>query len=124
MGRSKGASLNQRPTFLLPDYAELATVSRSYTPPKGTFPCITHPCATLLTPKGFLVRLACIRHAASVRSEPGSNSNVETGYRNKFLSYMYLVLKLNHYDGFAIQFSKSCEFEFTIITKEVYRAHP
>ncbi len=29
-------------------------------------------------PEGeFLVRLACVRHAASVRSEPGSNSPVE-----------------------------------------------
>src|SRR5262245_45690486 len=27
----------------------------------------------------FLARLACVRHAASVRSEPGSNSPVETG---------------------------------------------
>ena len=27
----------------------------------------------------FLPRLACVRHAASVRSEPGSNSPVETG---------------------------------------------
>ena len=27
-------------------YAVLATVSRSYPPPKGRFPCITHPCAT------------------------------------------------------------------------------
>lgn len=25
---------------------------------------------------GFLVRLACVRHAASVRSEPGSNSPI------------------------------------------------
>ena len=27
-------------------YAVLATASRSYPPPKGRFPCITHPCAT------------------------------------------------------------------------------
>jgi hypothetical protein len=26
--------------------------------------------------EGFLVRLACVRHAASVRSEPGSNSPI------------------------------------------------
>jgi hypothetical protein len=58
-------------------YAVLATVSSGYPPPKGTFLFITHPCATLLTPKGFLVRLACVKHAASVRSEPGSNSNVK-----------------------------------------------
>ena len=42
---------------------------------------VTRPSATvhpLYLPegfnKGFLVRLACVRHAASVRPEPGSNS--------------------------------------------------
>ena len=37
---------------------------------------VTHPFATLpAPPKGnFRVRLACLIHAASVRSEPGSNS--------------------------------------------------
>ena len=33
-----------------------------------------HPFATILVPKNFLVRLACVKHAASVHSEPGSNS--------------------------------------------------
>jgi hypothetical protein len=51
----------------------LAQVSLSYSVPKGRFPRVTHPCAT--RPEG-LVRLACVRHAASVRSEPGSNSQV------------------------------------------------
>ena len=40
----------------------------------GRFPRVTHPCAT--RPEG-LVRLACVRHAASVRSEPESNSQVD-----------------------------------------------
>ena len=41
------------------------------------YPRVTHPCATLLMPEGhFRVRLACVKHAASVRSEPGSNSPV------------------------------------------------
>ena len=43
---------------------------------RADYPRVTHPCATILTPKGFPVRLACVRHAASVRSEPGSNSHV------------------------------------------------
>ena len=34
---------------------------------------VTHPCAT--PPRRDFVRLACVRPAASVRSEPGSNSN-------------------------------------------------
>src|SRR6478735_1444762 len=52
----------------------LAPVSRSYSVPQGRFPRVTHPCATRAE---ALVRLACVRHAASVRSEPGSNSQVE-----------------------------------------------
>ena len=42
---------------------------------KGTFPRVTNPSAA--RPEG-LARLACVRPAASVRSEPGSNSQVET----------------------------------------------
>ncbi len=41
---------------------------------KGTFPRVTNPSATR---SEDLVRLACVRRAASVRSEPGSNSQVE-----------------------------------------------
>src|SRR6478609_511238 len=39
------------------------------------FPRVTHPSAT---PYCYGVRLACVRPAASVRSEPGSNSQVES----------------------------------------------
>ena len=36
---------------------------------------VTHPSATNFNPEGSpLVRLACVRRAASVRPEPGSNS--------------------------------------------------
>ncbi len=36
---------------------------------------VTHPCATRHHPEGHVtVRLACIRPAASVHPEPGSNS--------------------------------------------------
>ena len=52
----------------------LASVSRRYSEPKGRFPRVTHPCATKAE---AFVRLACVRHAASVRSEPGSNSQVQ-----------------------------------------------
>ena len=51
----------------------LAFVSKRYPEPKGRFPRVTHPCATKAE---AFVRLACVRHAASVRSEPGSNSQV------------------------------------------------
>ena len=54
-------------------YAVLAEVSLRYPPLIGRFPRVTHPCATKAE---AFVRLACVRHAASVRSEPGSNSQV------------------------------------------------
>ena len=40
----------------------------------GRFLRVTHPFATVLVPKNILVQLACVRRAASVHSEPESNS--------------------------------------------------
>ena len=62
-----------------PAYAVLAEVSLGYPPQEGRFPRATHPCATRGPgePKPR-VRLACVKHAASVRSEPGSNSHVQS----------------------------------------------
>ena len=53
----------------------LLTVSSGYSIEKGTFPRVTHPSAA---PSEESARLACVRPAASVRSEPGSNSQVES----------------------------------------------
>lgn len=50
-----------------------------YPPLLGTFRCITHPFATRQqTEVPVTVRLACVKHAASVQSEPGSNSFVQS----------------------------------------------
>ena len=61
--------------LILRCYAVLAPVSRSYSPLGGRLvTCYSpgrHFTHGLLH---FLVRLACVRHAASVRPEPGSNS--------------------------------------------------
>ena len=54
-------------------HAVLAPVSQSYPPPMDRFLRDTHPSATKAEAP---VRLACVKHAASVRSEPGSNSQV------------------------------------------------
>jgi hypothetical protein len=63
------------PAFLRTAYAVLAPVSRSCPPLIGRYPRVTHPCATRQrTEVPVTVRLACVRHAASVRPEPGSNS--------------------------------------------------
>ena len=57
-------------------YAVLANLSISYPPLLGTFRYVTHPFATRHPRSKLLcaaVRLACVKHAASVQSEPGSN---------------------------------------------------
>ena len=72
----------QRHSFLnsfqsCPGYAVLARISPGYPPPKGRSPTCYSPVRhSTHTRRCFLVRLACVKHAASVRSEPGSNSNV------------------------------------------------
>jgi hypothetical protein len=56
----------------------LAAVSRGCPEARGRFPRATHPSATGAAPEGPTpVRLACVRRAASVRSEPGSNSQLQ-----------------------------------------------
>ena len=59
-------------------YAVLAKVSLSYPPLQGRlvtcYSPVRHCTHGLLH---FLVRLACVRHAASVDSEPGSNSRLK-----------------------------------------------
>ena len=58
-------------------HAVLAVVSHGYPPPRDRYLRVTHPSATdRLLP----VRLACVKHAASVRSEPGSNSQVHPAH--------------------------------------------
>src|SRR5690606_23245039 len=60
-------------------YAVLARLSSGCPPLLGRFPRVTHPSATRQRKSKLLpvtVRLACVKHAASVQSEPGSNSSV------------------------------------------------
>ncbi len=63
--------VRRSPAFLRRAYAVLAGVSPGCPPLPGGFPCITHPSATRRQAEApVTVRLACIRHAASVQSEP------------------------------------------------------
>ena len=67
------------PAFIHGSHAVLIRLSPSYPALPGTFRCFTHPFATRRHPEGrAAVRLACVRHAASVQSEPGSNSSVQS----------------------------------------------
>src|SRR5438552_13578927 len=59
-------------------YAVLASLSGRYPPLEGRSPtCYSPVCHSTYPLRGFRVRLACVRHAASVDSEPGSNSHVK-----------------------------------------------
>src|SRR5439155_22910573 len=59
-------------------YAVLPSLSERYPPLEGRSPtCYSPVCHSTHPLRGFRVRLACVRHAASVDSEPGSNSHVK-----------------------------------------------
>ena len=59
-------------------YAVLASLSGRYPPLEGRSPtCYSPVCHSTHGLLHFRVRLACVRHAASVDSEPGSNSHVK-----------------------------------------------
>ena len=48
------------------------------------------------TEVSFLVRLACVKYAASVRSEPGSNSPYKIEYETKVINTaLDLILELS-----------------------------
>ena len=68
--------LPKRPkTLIRRSYAALATLSGSYSSLWGTFPRVTQPSAARRQSEDrAAARLACVRHAASIHPEPGSNS--------------------------------------------------
>src|SRR5271169_5327912 len=55
-------------------YLVLIPVSRSYPRARGRLLTCYSPVRRSSTPKGLSARLACVKHAASVRPEPESNS--------------------------------------------------
>ena len=55
-------------------YAALSALSRRYSAPQGRSPTCYSPVRHSLSLSREDVRLACVRHAASVYPEPGSNS--------------------------------------------------
>jgi hypothetical protein len=60
-------------------YPVLDPVSQAYPRAEGRSPTCYSPVRRSCTPKGLTARLACVKHAASVRPEPGSNSPTKTG---------------------------------------------
>src|ERR1700678_126315 len=75
---SRDPLLKRITPLILRCYAVLASVSRCYSTLEGRLVTCYSPGRHFtqgLLP--FLVRLACVRHAASVDSEPGSNSHLK-----------------------------------------------
>src|SRR4051812_1253588 len=63
-------------------YPVLAPVSEGYPKVQGRLLTCYSPVRRSSTPKGLSARLACVKHAASVRPEPGSNSPTKFGKLN------------------------------------------
>ena len=97
-------------------YAVLARLSASYSPPGGRLPTCYSPGRHSTHPRrSFRVRLACVRHAASVDSEPGSNSQslllIESGISPIRPFFCWFVPLFNSSESLvrytvSIQFSK------------------
>ena len=74
-------------------HAVLASLSGRYPPLEGRSPTCYSPVRHSTQGRSpFRVRLACVRHAASVDSEPGSNSQVEFRLREPLTSCSALTL--------------------------------
>ena len=64
-------------TWVAWSYPVLAPLSRGYPELKQRLPMYYSPVRRFTHPRrDFHARLACVRHATSVRSEPGSNSQI------------------------------------------------
>ena len=73
--KARVAPLSSPSANLKRTYVVLANLSVGYPSPYGTLPKYYSPVRHSCIATG--VRLACVKHAASVRSEPGSNSPIK-----------------------------------------------
>ena len=84
---------------ILSGYAVLAVISNCYPPVWGRLPTRYSPVRHSVTFKSTrrsqqkcFVRLACVKHAASVHPEPGSNSHVKILCQKKLTSFSLLTV--------------------------------
>ena len=76
---------------------------------------VTHPSAATSVPKDLVARLACVRHAASVRPEPGSNSRLISVLK---LTLAFIKIAL---DIFCSDFHRTAFFKVNLVYSfEVY----
>ena len=80
-------------SIIKPDYSVLAPLSQSYPQSRGRLPTRYSPVRHSTEGRSPVrVRLACVRHAASVHSEPESNSPVENSKATTLPKNLTLVL--------------------------------
>ena len=90
---------------ILKYYAVLIPVSRGYSAVQGRL--FTRYSPVRHYPPEGIVRLACVRHAASVRPEPGSNSRlifllkITLSYLLSFITFLFF-----YYRTSAVSFTK------------------
>ena len=74
---------------------------------------VTHPSATKLNSKLFnSVRLACVRRAASVRPEPGSNSLLKVVYQRAKVLFVILFIPNANAFLYFVFFKSFLDFPF------------
>ena len=85
---------------VLAGYAVLAVISNCYPPVRGRLPTRYSPVrhsVTKASPRRdslkCFVRLACVKHAASVHPEPGSNSQIKVFPCQKLASFLSFTVK-------------------------------
>ena len=102
-------------------YSVLAIISNCYPQLKGRSPTCYSPvchsvvihfqlCASTPSSVGHCVRLACLRHAASVHPEPGSNSPKKYILLS-LITYYFLLLKLTFCSVFKEHFFSCFSFK-------------
>ena len=90
-------------------YAVLAVISNCYPPVWGRLPTRYSPVRRSVKKtsiRKFLpfcfARLACVKHAASVHPEPGSNSHVKSLIRSKIAFWLILYRSLLLFGSFTL----------------------
>ena len=99
-------------------YAVLAAVSSSYPPHRGRLLMYYSPVRHSM-PK-HCVRLACIRHAASVHPEPGSNSPLSFSIFRQFHVFLTLSFFLSLLTCLLFSFQCPCALSRVLIYNIIY----
>ena len=118
-------------TLMVISYSVLAIISNCYPQLKGRSPTCYSPvchsvvihfqlCASTPSSVGHCVRLACLRHAASVHPEPGSNSPKKYILLS-LITYYFLLLKLTFCSVFKEHFFLLLFFQSTFVIVSVFK---